>query len=394
MRNNIYNFVMKRLLFVSTLLLILSFLFVPHLYAQQKKPVIAELSQSKTVPKDYFTTGDVVRVMGTVNGDTYAAGGTVDVSGNINGDLLVAGGNIFISGTVKNDIRVAGGNITLSGAKVGGNITTLGGQIIVDKQSTIGGSVTAAGGSLKFFGPITKGVTVAGGQVDVGTNVGGDILAGVGNLTLLSGTDVKGDINYWSEEKATVQDGVKISGKVNQHIPERKPQDTRKAAETLAGIILFLRFADTLMLLIVGLLVISLLPVYFESSYQYIRTRFWLTMLVGLIGVIVTPIIILLLISSVIGIPLALFLMVLYIFVIWFVRIFPLILLGRFLLSKTNSKAGNMWAFVLGLIIYSILCLIPIVASLTFIVTALSGYGTLIMQKRNYYTTLRGKKLI
>lgn len=385
---------MNRIL--TTVLITVVFLFLTAfpVAAQQKQVKITELSKNQTIDKDYFATGDMVRIDGNVNGDTYSAGGNVDVSGVINGDLLVAGGNILITGVVRNDIRVAGGNITLSGAKVGGNVTALGGQIIVDKETTIGGSFTGAGGSLTLYGPVVKGLSIAGGQVVIGTNVGGDILAGVGKLTILSGSRVNGSISYWSDSKITIQDDATVTGKVDQHVPERRSQDTRKAAATITGVILFLRITDTLLLLIMGIIFLGLLPIYFESSYQYIKTNFWMSVLVGLIGVIVTPVLIFLLAMSVIGIPVALFLMVLYMFVIWFVRIFPLILLGRLLLSRTKSKAGNVWAFALGLLIYSVLCLIPVVASITFVITVLSGYGTFIMQKRNYYTALREKKLI
>lgn len=383
-----------RHIFLALFALLLIPLITSPVLASEKKVVTTELPAQITVNKDYFATGDVVRIGGTVNGDTYAAGGNVDISGNLNGDLLLAGGNIFITGNVKNDVRVAGGNIIFSGAKIGGNVTVLGGQITTDKQTQITGSVTGAGGNITFYGPIEKGMTIAGGDVSVGNTIGGDIMAGVGNLSFLSGSKVNGNVTYWSDNKVSVQDGATIAGRLTQTIPPRETKTTNAAAKGFLGFLVFLRVTDTIALLAIGLILLALLPIYFANSHEYIKTHFWGTMLVGLIGVIVTPVVIFLLMLTIIGIPLALFLMVLYIFVLWFVRIFPILLLGQFTLSKFGNNKNLYWAYIVGLIIYSVLCVIPIIASITFLVTVLSGYGTLIMQKKNYYTALRSKKLI
>lgn len=386
---------MKRFFVVALLLFLPLFFFVPSIHAQKRQPVITELPMNQTVNKDYFATGDSVRVMGTVNGDTYAAGGNVDVSGTVNGDLLVAGGNIVITGVVKNDIRVAGGNITLSGAKVGGNITVVGGQIIFDKQTTIDGSVTGAGGNFTFYGPVKKGMTIAGGQVTVANGVGGDLLAGVGNLSLADGASVDGSLTYWSDSKAQISQGASVSGKISQEIPVRHEKEPQKAAAGLVGLFFFLKFTDTLMLLIIGILMTLLLPNYMAEASEFMESKFWVALLIGLVGVVVTPILLVLLMLSVVGIPLALFLFVVYFFLMWFVRIFPILAIGKFAISKLgNNTASRPWAYVAGLVIYIILSIIPIVSSLTDIAVLLTGYGTFLAMKKNYYTTLRTKKLI
>lgn len=386
---------MKKLILVFSVFLLISILLVKPIFAQQPTPKISILAKDEVINKDYLASGNTVTISGTVNGDVYAAGGTVDIDGTVNGDVIAAGGNILITGNVKNDVRVAGGNITISGAKIGGNVTLLGGQILITNPTQLSGSIVGAGGSFSILSPVGKGITIAGGQINIANTVDGDVTAGVRSLTFENGAHVSGKVSYWSNEKANVMTGATISGTIQQFLP---PQPTNRTPQhTFRDVIeaaLIFRTADLLVLLIVGLLLISLLPVYTQTSLEYITKNFWMALIVGLIASIVTPAIIIILLVTLIGIPLAIVLLVMFVFCLWLARIFALIAIGRFILAKTNNKTGNNWSFIVGLFVYFVLNFIPIVSNITHVAVVLSGLGTFIMMKKNYFTMLRTKKLI
>lgn len=384
----------KLLLLLSFFALFFLVVATPLTYAATKPATSSLLTKNETVNHDYLVAKDNVTISGTVNGDVYAAGGNLNIDGTINGDLLVAGGNITISGVVKNDVRVAGGDITFTNAKVGGNVTALGGQIDIDDTTSIAGSLTGTGGKYKVMGHIGKGVTLGAGQATFGNSIGGDVNAGVGQLSFLPKAQVSGNVNYWSDNEASFAGSASVSGTVKQYPPNNNHVNSRAITTGILGTIFFVKIADILVLLIVGLLLFALFPIYFKNASVYITTHFWMAALIGLIAIIITPIIIGLLFFTVIGIPLAIFLMVVYLFALWIARIFPILAIGQFVFTKSGRKTNPGWAYVVGLVIFIILELIPIVSTITDILVLLTGFGTLLSLKRNYYTNLRTKKLI
>jgi hypothetical protein len=244
------------------------------------------------------------------------------------------------------------------------------------------------------MGHIGKGVTIAGGQAIFGDSIGGDVNAGVGQLSFLPKAQVLGNVMYWSDNKASFAGSASVSGTVKQYPPTNNQVNSKAITAGILGTIFFVKIADILVLLVVGLLLFALFPIYFKNASAYTTTHFWMAALIGLIAIIITPIIIGLLFFTVIGIPLAIFLLVVYLFALWIARIFPILVLGQFVFSKTGNKANNGWAYVVGLVIFIILELIPIVSTITDILVLLTGFGTLLSLKKDYYTKLRTKKLI
>ncbi|HVZ12600.1 MAG TPA: hypothetical protein VG965_06245 [Patescibacteria group bacterium] len=378
------------------LFLLLSIFPVPTFAAEPQKIVV--LARGKTVDSDYFGAGNEVRISGTVNGDAYVAGGTVVVDGTINGDLLVAGGNITVTGTVRNNIRSAGGNISISGATVGGNITALGGQINIDSANRLQGSIVAGGGNIQIFATVPRGVTLGGGNVVLGSVVGKDVFAGVGNLTITQNAQINGNLTYLSDQNANIAEGASISGHVKHEIPQRNQvrasQIGRTTAHAAAGFLGILKIFDLVIIIIWGLFFITFFPVYTTNVSNYIRTNFWTSLITGLAVLVLTPIIGILLFVSILGIPFALLLFVLYMILIWISKIFVINTFGQFILARTNNKTGAITTFIVGVVAYLILTLIPIISFLTHLIITLVGVGAVAAQKQKYYSDLRAKKLI
>lgn len=358
------------------------------------------LPANQTITGDYFAASDNVILSGIVEGDAYIAGGTLTVDGTVHNDLMAAGGNLLITGSIDQDVRIAGGNITFSGAKIGGNITVLGGQILIDSATAIGGSVVSAGGNVQILAPVTSEISVAGGNVIIGNFVGGDTKAAVGELSLTNSAAINGNLTYWSENDANISESASVSGIVTRELPPnynfdgKEVVDGRVVAKGLAGAFFLFKLIDTIMLLVVGLIFITLFPAYSDKIVKHIKTRFGMSLLLGLAAVILIPVLALILMVTFFGIPLGILLIVLYAAMLWFVRIFALLIIGRFILDKTNNKGGSYVALIIGVIIYFILEFLPIISFITDLLILLTGVGGLLAVKKQLYTELRNKKLI
>lgn len=160
-----------------------------------------------------FRAGESVTVNDPSPGDIYVAGGTVVAAAPVQGDLNAAGGTISINGSVGQDIQAAGGNVDIRGS-VKDDVRALGGTVTL--QSDVAGDVVAAGGTITVQSPRIDGdLAAAGGNVIVQTNVKGKGLIAGGNISLNG--SIGGDLEIRGES-------VRINGKVagNARISARK----------------------------------------------------------------------------------------------------------------------------------------------------------------------------
>jgi hypothetical protein len=381
---------MKKLLLLGFFLLVVPLFLASSVLAQNNRQTMVVLPPGETVNKDYFAAGNSVTLSGTVNGDAYVAGGNVVVEGTINGDLLVAGGTVNVRGRVANNVRAAGGQVIISG-DIGRNVSTAGGSTTITDAARIGGSLAAAGGSLEVFAPIAKDLNLAAGQATLGNTVGGDVMAQVGQLTLTPKADVSGNLTYISNTPAQIQSGAKVNGTITQNRPPQQQVQPNQIAKTLATFALVVKLMYLVSYLIVGLLLIRFFPLFIGSVADNINRRFWPSLGWGLLILILTPIIIFFLFITVLGIPLALILLAVFWILIFLSKIFVSLVIGQRILGWFGRRDNWGWALFLGVIVYLILTLIPILGGLiTFIVTLL-GLGAWLLGGRDYYNLLRDK---
>lgn len=379
---------MKRISFVFLILLspLLFSVFAQEL--QSRESVV--LPKGSTVNQDYFASGESVTLAGTVNGDAYIAGGNITVPGTVNGDLLVAGGTITVAGTVAGDVRAAGGQIIITG-NIEGNVTTGGGSVTITNSARLGGSLVAGAGSLSIMGPVERGMTIGAGSVQLSNTIGGNVLAGVGRLTLTPDAVIQGNLTYYSKDKAEIQQGAQVVGNVNmQQIKEKDKK--APAAVALATFIPGLLYLISLF--IMGLLFLRFLPIFTQDTTNLVGREPWKSLGVGLLILILTPIVVVLLMVTVIGIPIGLVLFAAYLIYFYLSVMFVAIFIGKKILRQNGKTRAGVLALSIGLIIYGIISLIPIIGGLFTFLVMLIGMGALFIQKRNYYLNLRSKKIL
>ena len=70
-------------------------------------------------------------------------------------------------------------------------------------------------------------------------------------------------------------------------------------------------------------------------------------------------------------------------------RVYAITCLGEFLFRRQSDSSSLAGAFVAGLVLYSILSVIPVVGTLLTVLTILFGLGAMLMTKREIIATLR-----
>jgi len=395
---------MKLLARFCIVVLALPLLFVSPAFAKgTNTPKTITLAKNEVVDSDYFAAGDKVTLSGTVNGDAYVAGGTVTVHGTVNGDLFVAGGTVHIDGSILHDLRAAGGTITVT-SPIPGNVTVSGGNVSFSKNAKVGGSILAGAGTLEVLGPIGRGITVGAGSLTIGDRVLGSIKAGVGNLSLLPDANVSGDLTYWSEESVNVADGATISGTVLRHEPpENKTgkdlsfvagKNTKKVAAATLGAFTIWKIVYFLITFVVGLVLFSLLPVYTKKVADVFKKQPFQEFGIGLITVIVMPVLAVILLTTIVGIPVGLFLFAALGLLAFVAHIYAGLALGEVILGWMNTKFSRTLAYLVGLTSLLILSLIPILGGITKAIVELMAIGAIMTQKYAIMKQMRSKRMI
>jgi hypothetical protein len=330
----------------------------------------------------YFAAGSEVIVAGTVKGDAYVAGGMVQIDGTIEGDLLVAGGSVVVNGNVLEDVRAAGGTVEFNGT-VGKNVTAGGGSVRLGKAGTIGGGLLAAGGSVIVSGNVTHDVRAGSEEMTVTGAIGGDCDFGGESLTVTEGAKVGGNLHAWVGDTSKVQIApgtVMGTTQVSLETEEAMRAPTGPTFGVFGNILWILSILAT------ALVVALLFPGVVNGVGTALLKKPGMSILWGVLAFIVTPIAAILLMITVIGIPLALLLLTVYLWLLYLTQLTFGILLGQ-VVFKSSGKTGWQlyWPLAVALIVVELVVLIPYVGFLVRLFAILFGMGALLMVWRDLW---------
>ena len=183
---------------------------------------------------------------------------------------------------------------------------------------------------------------------------------------------VLGNVDYQSSKDISIRDEATVSGAVNRTDP---PDRNTNFSVTWGWVIYWL-----LATLFTGLILVLLFPRVFQSVTNKAYPRPWKALGVGLLAVIAAPVIFVLLMFTVVGIPVALLLGLIWIIVLILSSIFSSYLVGRWLLKDSGNVVLTMLGGVAVLVIAGF---IPYIGPLITFFAFLVGVGMITMETIN-----------
>ena len=321
----------------------------------------------------YFAGAAQVDIDGTVNGDAFVGGGVVNVRGTINGLLVVAGGEVNVSGTVTERIVCVGGNIRVSGRSEK-TVFAGGGTILIERGGFVGEYLMAGGGIVDVRGSVARDAKIGATEIRLEGEVKGSLDAAAERFTTEEGALVGGDLTLAAKDSSAVRitPGT-VKGAVNVKFGREEPP-SRVLGLTTGKLILRILFV--LSLLATMLVASFICPRQFAALGRGVNDRPGEIVLVGLVVLFLTPLVALVLLLTVVGIPLAAWMMFVY---FWFAYLSQAVL-GMFLgyrMAGVEGKSG--WRLfgpaALGIVIVHACALIPFVNVLVWIGGLIVGVG-------------------
>lgn len=344
-------------------------------------------------------TGETVTKRGTVNDDYYAAGGTVNIDADIAGDVVVSGGDLFIGHRIQADVMAAGGSINLRGevqddvrtaggeinidANIGDDLFAAGGEIRVSSGTSIKGEAWLAGGDVNMAGTIDKDLHIGAGNIFLSGIIHGDVELEGGEIQILQGTLIKGNLHYKSPNEAKIHPDAKINGKVTYEQTEW--------GDPHRGYGIFF----SLTLIVAGIVLFLFFPGFTMSAAARVPAKPWGSLGVGFALLVVTPIAAVLLMSIVLGVWVGLSILALYFVALPIGLLISCFFLGdwgaRLLHKDVTTKGRRLLSVTIAIIFLGLLHLIPVVGSLLTFALLLFGLGAGISQLHFVYRQSEGE---
>ncbi|MFB6174379.1 MAG: polymer-forming cytoskeletal protein [Candidatus Nanohalobium sp.] len=302
------------------------------------------LMVSGTAAQNFRTGGNIV--IGNETGPITAAAGSVTVQGPVKGDLTIYSGSATVNGPVNGNLKIYSGNVQVQD-QVRGKLSVASGNFIMDKGAVVDGNADISSGKIQINGRINGNTSVTGQE-----------------LTLGDSAVITGNLNYDTE---TFENRGQVQGATKQF--------HRQTRQTFTALSTFLTVVGFVSKLIVGAVIIAILPGYTSRVSETVREEPGLTFIKGLIALIAIPVIAIIAAITIVGIPVAVLTLLAYATILWIATI-----LGPYGIGQEIIGEGSKWiSLILGLAIFEILGLIPVIGWILQALIAITGLGAMLM---------------
>jgi cytoskeletal protein CcmA (bactofilin family) len=302
-----------------------------------------------------FYSGALIDVSGTVDGDVYAAGQSVTISGDVTGDVIAAAQTITVTGHVDGNVRLAGQDVSITG------------------EVTRSGTVFAANLTVGGTGSVGDDIVAAAGTVSIAGDVGRDVMVSVGRL-VIDGS-VGGSVTYMSDDDALIADRA-VDGTVERVAPPQTPRVEVSPWAVFIGWFLGVFYA-LVALSIITLLAGLLFPRWLQRVTDHLVPSPWKALLVGFVASIAVPPALLFLAITIIGAPLALAGLLVWILLLLATFVYSAHYIGRLVLRRAQHPVITS---VVGGVILIVALQIPWLNILVWLAMVFFGLGAQLLE--------------
>jgi len=347
-----------------------------------------------------FTAGaDRVVVSGERADSVFAAGPDVLITADVDDDVIVAGGDVTLRDAAAEQVIAAGGWVRLEQVRardlilLGGDVSVdagvaddvliAGGDVHLRKGTVVAGTATVASGKFVLDGEVAGDLRVAAGDVIIRGLVGGDAEIDAGRLRLAPGARIAGQLRHRGPEPARVAEGAVVMGGSQYVATEAEPGGGVLGAVWSAVL-------AALGLGLVGLVLHAVWPGLLPAAADCISTRPVAALGSGLALLIVTPVIVVVLMFTLIGLPLALMLLAGYAALLVPAVLVSASHLGLWARRRARPAPGPGDGLLMrslltcgGLFALALLAALPWVGGLIALLTLAFGLGALTLMARD-----------
>lgn len=333
-----------------------------------------------------YMAGADVRIDTPVAGDLFAAAGRVSVERAVSGDAVLAAGSIELKSRIGDDLRAAGGIVTLTG-RVGGEALIAGGKIAFGPDVEILGHARLAGGDIAVAGQLANGLQAYGKNILLLGEINGPVRLTGERIEILSSARINGDVTYSSTHEIAVDPRAQVRGTITRASNTFEFPRPRLDIPGLPA----LRPLFFLGLLAAGALLLALFPRFTVGSLQTVDAAPLKSFGLGTAIFFSVPPVILLLVITIIGIPLALALAAVYALALLLGYLVTAFYVGDRLARALRKEPPVTFAWRVGSLLAALVLLwlarnIPYAGRFVLLLALIAGLGAMALQVFSDYS--------
>lgn len=369
--------------------IILTLFLSLSLISLSSSPVLAKVqygegevvvSKNEVISDDLYIAGKTVRIEGKVEGDLYVAGENIFVTGDVVGDTTAVGNDINIEGSIGQDAYLAGRTITVTRAKVSDSLHVAGQNITISSDTLLGGSLLGAGSNVRNDATVARSLMLAGANLYHNAPVLGEARLAGEDITIGPKTSISKDLTYFlSPDTGKIDNQANVKGNTNVVTEPTEWREKRTIDEQNRRNFDYIwRAWSYIGMLLVGGIMIWLLRKPLSTAVNSLHNRSLNALGSGLLIAILTPPALILLSLTVIGIPLSLLTLPLYLILLYTAKIVVSLAIARTLFSAASiSKTTPLFEMFVGVTVLHLLKLIPVGGHFISMIVTWIGLGAI-----------------
>lgn len=255
---------------------------------------------------------------------------------------MAAGGNVDISGNIGDDVRLAGGNIRVHGSTIAGDAVVAGGNVDIQKDTIIGKDLVVAGGNIYLDGAVRGKIQITGGKVYLNGTIEKDANITAQEVIVGSGAQIQGNLVYKSTKVNPALEGIVSGTKQFTEMPANVKNLEAPRATFLGFLFSYILF-KILFLTIFGFLLYIFMEKYIHEASDILATTPWMSLFSGIAFFVLVPIIAILLMFTVIGIPVGILMIAVLCFVFAFYELIGTVIWASWTIDRYMKGREDSW---------------------------------------------------
>ncbi len=338
---------------------------------------------NQTIEENLIAIGKQIKITGHIDGDVFClAEQSLDISGQVDGDVICLSKTINISGQINGSVKIVGYNINVNGI-INRSLAVVGKELLLNENSVIKKDVIFWTQKIAAKGKVGRNLEGRGSDIfikgDIGRDVDLNIVSSVFNLNISKDSHIGGSLKYLAPHKVDIDPDI-IKGNV---IYKKQKIDINKKFDVFAyGMSTTISIFSALVL---GLVLVSFWRKQIKIITDQMLSKISLSFVWGMLFVFVFPLLSFFLLFTIIGFSLSVAVVLFWLLVLLFARVFVGILIGRSLLDVLypSKKDSMIWAMILGVVILWILFSLPLIGFVFSLLSLIWGAGALLLYLRS-----------
>jgi len=323
---------------------------------------------TQPVHENLYISGGHVIINAPVYADLVIAGGVIEINDSVMKDILITGGSVTFNGYTKGSIRCLGARLHIL-KNIGGDLIVIGGNIVVEKETTIMGIVSincstlsfdgtaendfsAKGSTIYFNGAAEKEIHITSQKINFNGEVSGNAVLAANEISLDSNSLFGSDVHFWND-KGSLDFGNSIKkGKANYDDSLALPYAHWYFLGRFSLITFFI-YLGTIFLMIA--IIQYLFGTVMKNAASKVLDAPLISFGTGILFFVLIPIIAVISFITVVGIPISIILLFCYFCVLLSTSIIASVVAANWFNNRSANKMRNWQIICVSFLIFLIL---------------------------------------